>query len=108
PGALGSQKPRRPGVATADLLVRRVSHPHHAEEVVALVLPDRRGGRLEEQRTTTDDRLHAANVLRYEPQRGRVLVHDVVEEVTARALLVEAPDVSLGLERVLERRAGVG
>ncbi len=55
------------------------------------VLPQRDGRRFEEQRALAHDGLHAADVLVDEPQRHRVLVHHVVEEVAARALVVEAP-----------------
>ena len=75
---------------------------HHAEQVVAVVLEERDGRRLEEQGPLAHDRLHAANVAVDEPQRHRVLVHDVVEEMAARALGVEAPRVPGGIEIGLE------
>ena len=71
-------------VVAADEHVGRVRHLHHAEQVVAVVLEQRDGRRLEEQRALTNDRLHAADVGVDEPQRHRVLVHHVVEEMTAR------------------------
>ena len=41
-----------------------------------------------------------------EPQRHRVLVHHVVEEMPARALVVEAPRVAGRIEIGLELRLG--
>ena len=64
------------------------------------------GRRLEEQRPVPHDRLHAAHLLVDEPQRHRVLVHDVVEEVAAGALGVEAPRVARGIEVGLELVVG--
>ena len=70
------------------------------------VLPQRDGRRFEEQRTLAHDRLHAADVLVDQPQRHRVLVHHVVEEVAARTLVVEAPRVAGRVEVGLELRLG--
>ena len=93
-------------VVAADVHVGRVRHLHHPEEVVAVVLEQRDRRRLEEQRSRANDRLHAADVGVDEPQRHRVLVHDVVEEMTARALRVEPPRVAGRIEVGLEPRLG--
>ena len=71
---------------------------------MARVLPQRDGRRLEEERPLPDDRLHAAHLLVDEPQRHRVLVHHVVEQVATRALVVEPPRVAGRIEVGLELR----
>ena len=93
-------------VVAADEHVGRVRHLHHPEEIVPRVLPQRDRRRLEEQRPLAHHRLHAAHLLVDEPQRHRVLVHDVVEEVAAGTLIVEAPRVSGRIEVRLELRFG--
>ena len=75
------------------------------KHVGVLVLEDH-GARLEEEVAPPHDRLHRGDAQVEQPQRHGVLVHHVVEEVPARAPLVEAPAVAFGTQRGLE--GGVG
>ncbi len=93
-------------VLGAHVEVGGVLHLHGAQHVRVLVLEDDGAG-LEEEVPPPHDGLHRGDVHVEQPQRHGVLVHHVVEEVAARAPLVEAPAVALRAQRGLEGRVGL-